>query len=104
MAAVASISTWHVREGKTQDFLAVCGKAKKIQERLGAKVRVWSSTFGGQPGTMGYVMEFANWTAFGAFFEKIGQDSEWLSLVTEFGAHPPADLVQQSVVAETPGI
>jgi hypothetical protein len=103
MASVASISTWRPLQGKSQEFLAVAAKAKKIHEKHGAKVRMWSSFAGAQPNTYGYVIEHASWATFGAFGEKMERDNEWASLWADALAHPTADLVAQSVVTETPG-
>lgn len=49
MTAEAPLATWRPRDGKTQEFVANAATAKKIHERLGAKVRVWSLNLGGPP-------------------------------------------------------
>jgi hypothetical protein len=103
MTAVASVATWRPRAGKVQEFVASAATAKKIHERLGAKVRMWSSNFGGQPMTMGYVMEHRSWAAFGEFAEKMEKDNEWQVFWAGAAANPTADLVQNSVVSEVPG-
>lgn len=100
MTAVATVATWRPRDGMLADFLGRITTAKKIHERLGAKVRVWQSNFGGQPMTIGYVIEHASWTAFGTFGEKMQQDTEWQSFWAEAVAHPSADLLQNSVLSE----
>jgi hypothetical protein len=103
MTAVASISTWRPYQGKGREFLAVAAKAKKIHEKYGAKVRMFSSFAGAQPSTFGYVIEHPSWAAFGAFGEKMERDNEWTTFWADANAHPTADLVAQSVVSETPG-
>jgi hypothetical protein len=102
MAAIASISVWRPR--KVEDFMARVATAKKIHERLGGKVRVWQSAFGGEPMTIGYVIEHASWKAFGEFGEKMEKDSEWQQFWADALAHPSADLLQSSVVAEARGL
>lgn len=103
MAAVASVAMWRPREGKIQDFFAKVQTAKKIHERLGGKVRVWQSAVGGQPMTIGYVIEHASWTDFGKFGEAMEKDSEWQTFWAAAIAQPTADLIQNSVIVEAPG-
>ncbi len=103
MAAVAQVATWRARDGKIQEFFANVATAKKIHERLGGKVRVWQTTIGGQPMSLGYVIEHAGWVEFGKFGEKLEKDTEWQSFWTNAMAHPTADLIQNSVVVEPPG-
>ncbi len=100
MTAVMSVATWHPRAGKTKDFLATVAKGKRIHERLGGKVRLLSSTFGGSPASFSYVVEHPTWESFGAFGEKLEKDNEWVTLWTDAQANPTADLVSNNVVTE----
>ncbi|HEV2363618.1 MAG TPA: hypothetical protein VGS12_05390 [Caulobacteraceae bacterium] len=100
MTTISTIATWRPRDGKTSEFLASAATAKKIHERLGAKVRLYSSTFGGQPTTLSYVLEHASWGALGAFGEKVEKDNEWQVFWAKANANPTADLVQNNVVSE----
>jgi hypothetical protein len=104
MAAVASVATWRPRPGRLQDFMAVVTKAKKIHTRLKGNVRVWNSQFGGEPFTVTYVIEVADWKAFGEFGAKLETDSEWLGLVAEWTANrdAPGDLIHNAVFVEVP--
>lgn len=102
MAAIASISLWRPRDGKIADFMARVTTAKKIHERLGGKVRVWQSQFGGQPLSVGYVIETESWEAFGAFGAKMEKDAEWQQFWADALQNASADLLQNSVVTETP--
>jgi len=104
MAVVAQVATWRAREGRAQEFMANVATAKKIQERLGAKVRVWQTTIGGQPLSVGYVIEHGGWEAFGKFGAKLETDSEWQNFWSKALANPTADLLQNSVVVEAPGL
>ena len=104
MSAVAMVSIWRPRDGKLQEFQTNVAKAKKIQERLGGKVRVWQSSFGGQPLSVVYVIEVGSWKAFGEFGEKIQTDPEWQKFWTEAQSHPSADQLQSSVISEAPGL
>ncbi len=102
--AVATVSLWRPNPGRIQDFLAAATQARKIHERLGSKVRLWQTAFGGQPNTLGYIIEHADWTAFGKFGQALESDSEWQQLLANYQADPPAELVQSSVITEPPGL
>lgn len=104
MAAIAQVATWRARDGKIQDFIAKVATAKKIHERLGGKVRVWQTIIGGQPMTMAYVIEHTGWAEYGKFGEKLEKDSEWQSFWSDALARPTADLIQNSLVTEAPGL
>lgn len=104
MAAIAQVGTWRPREGHVQEFMANVTIAKKIHERLGAKVRVWQNVFGGQPMTVGYVIEHTGWDAFGKFGAKLEADPEWQNFWTKALANPTAELLQNSVVVEAAGL
>jgi len=84
--------------------MATLAAAKKIYERLGAKIRVWQSAIGGQPMTLTYVGEHSGWEAFGLFHSKLQADPEWQKLGAKALENPTADLVQNSLVAEAPGL
>jgi hypothetical protein len=104
MAALASVATWRPRAGRLQDFMAVLVRAKKIHQRLKGTVRVWNSQIGGEPLTVGYVIEFPDWKAHGEFGAKLEADAEWLALVAEWSGNrdPAADLIQSALVSEVP--
>jgi hypothetical protein len=104
MAAIAQVATWRPRDGHLQEFMANVATAKKIHERLGAKVRVWQSLFGGQAMSVGYVVEHAGWEAFGKFGAKLEADAEWQNFWGKAIANPTADLIQNSVLTEAPAL
>lgn len=104
MAAIAQVATWRPRDGHLPEFIAKVVTAKKIHERLGGKVRVWQTMIGGQPMTLGYVIEHAGWAEFGKFGEKLEKDTEWQNFWADALSHPTADLIQNSLVTETPGL
>jgi hypothetical protein len=104
MSAVTMVSIWKPRDGRIPEFTTNLAKAKKIQERLGGRVRVWQSNFGGQPLTFIYTIEVGSWKAFGEFGEKLQSDPEWQKFWTEAAAKPSADQLQSSVISEAPGL
>lgn len=103
MAAVAQVAIWRARDGKVAEFFAKVATAKKIHDRLGARVRVWQTAIGGQPMSVAYVIEHASWAEFGKFGEKLEKDTEWQTFWAEALARPTADLIQNSVIVEPPG-
>jgi hypothetical protein len=100
MSSVAQVATWRPRDGHLPEFMANVATAKKIHERLGAKVRVWQTMFGGQPMSVGYVVEHGGWEEFGTFGAKLQADPEWQNFWSKALANPTADLLQNSVVTE----
>ena len=102
MAAIVSIGVWRPHAGRLQDFMGGVARAKKIHERLRGKVRVFNSQFGGEPFSIRYVIEYADWKAFGELGAKLETDAEWLALVAEFTRDPSADLVSSQVAVEVP--
>ena len=100
MAAILSVTTTRVRDGKQADFLAAIGKVKKAFEGHGAKVRVLSQAYGVSPLTITTVVELASWEAFGAFSEKVEKDAAVQSLLAELRAHPISDITARSVSTE----
>ncbi len=103
-AAISQVATWRPREGHVQEFMVNVFTAKKIHERLGAKVRVWQTAIGGQPMSVGYVIEHVGWEAFGKFGAKLEADAEWTNFWTKALANPTGALVQSSVVTEVPSL
>jgi hypothetical protein len=100
MSNILSVATWRPHDGKTQEFVAGVGVAKKIHERLGGRVRVLTTQFGGSPLTLVYGIDHDSWAAFGTFGEKLASDSEWLALTAQAQANPLAELVSHSVSFE----
>ena len=100
MPAIISVATWRPLPGKIQEFMTVVAAAKKIHERLGGRVRVFTSQFGGVPSTVLYAIEVDSWNAFGAFGEKVSADKEWLALWAAGAASPTAELVSNSTAVE----
>lgn len=97
---VATIALWKPPVQRTQEFLAVCAEAKKIHEKLGAEVKVWASGFGGEAGSIGYVLEFDDLAKLAEFQSKVDSDVDWQALGAKFVADPPAELIQSSLVNE----
>ena len=63
--AILGTTVWRVRPGKTQDFLANAAAAKRILERLGARVRLVNQVVGSLAPAMIFIVESADWRAAG---------------------------------------
>jgi hypothetical protein len=103
--AVVQRGTWKVRPGKMQEFLANAATAKKILERLGARVRVLNEVVGTNAPCVLVVIESPDWKAFGERLEKMQSDAEWQSFFAKAAANnpnPAADLIDTALSADVP--
>ena len=102
--AVATVTSWRVREGKLDGFLAHAAQGRKLLERHGGEVRVWQVQFGAQPGNVAVVVSHENMRVYGEFATKLQADEEWQQFLAEIRTNPTADLVANSLISEVPGI
>ena len=100
--ALAQVGTWRAVPGRYAEFIEVCKQAQKINERLGAQVRIWQTQVGDNAGTVTYVTQHADGGAYGQFIDKINADNEWQQLVASFQKDPLAEQVQSSLLQELP--
>ena len=78
--------------GRQGDFLNVNRKAAEIHKRLGAsEIKVLAALAGAPQSQWTYVMIFADEAAFANAMVAMDTDEEWLALVAEFVADPPAE-------------
>lgn len=101
--AVAQVFQFRIIQGKAQEFNANVAEAKKIQERLGGRVRVWQATMAGQNTRLvSYVVEHDNMAAFASFSDKIAADSEWTAFAakTLLGGNPTGNLLSAVLANE----
>ncbi len=102
--AVISVYTLRVRPGRLQEALSLCGEARKIQESIGARVRVWQPVITGrEPNSIAYAIECDDLTAWGAFSDKLESESQWQAFVQKLESNPePAlEMVQSALYRET---
>ncbi len=99
--AVAQVFQFRIVQGKNQEFNANVAEAKKIQERLGGRVRVWQATMAGQnTGLVSYVIEHDDMAAFASFSQKIGTDADWLAFAAKtLGGTNPTGALLSAVLA-----
>lgn len=74
---VVSTFVWLPSPGRRDEFDAAVAVAKKIHERVGARVAVWNTTVGGVANSVAYTTEFEDMTSFGTFSDKLQSDEEW---------------------------
>ncbi len=79
--AVLIVNTHQVHPGRRQDLLNNLAENKKNFERLGAKVRIWSSDLAGEnTGRVSVALEFDDYAAWAKFRQAQGADSDWQAL------------------------
>ena len=100
--ALAQVGTWRPYPGRYEDFVTACHQARKIQQRLGAQVRIWQSQLGSNANAVVYVIQHADGAAFGQFIDKLNADGEWQQLVASFVKDPPAEQQQSNLLQELP--
>ena len=83
MAVVQAIQ-FRIVQGKTQEFMANVAEARKMQEAMGGRVRVWQATIAGpNSGIVTYTIEHDDLAAFAAFAEKLQADSAWQAFASK---------------------
>jgi hypothetical protein len=102
VVAVAQVIQFRINPGRNQEFNAQVAEAKKLQERLGGRVRVWQATAAGpNTGLVSYVIEHPDLAAFAAFSDKLNADSQWQAFVAKvFTANPSGTLISAALVNE----
>jgi hypothetical protein len=103
---IVSMNVWQPGPGRAADFAAGVSAAKKIHERLGARVTVWQTVVGGTPNTVAYTTEFDDMTAFGTFADKLATDEEWQAFwaAATSSTDAIATLVDTVLVSEVEGL
>ena len=83
--------------------MAIAKKAEKIVRGLGATTRTLNQVAGGVGGIV-YVIETANWNAFGDFNAKLQVSTAWQALVAEMNStdKPTGDLLSSALYSEIP--
>lgn len=102
--AVATVTSWRVREGKLEGFIEHAAQGRKLLERHGGEVRVWQVQLGAQPGIVSVVVSHEDMRAYGEYAMKLQADEEWQRFLAEIRANPAADLVANSLISEVPGV
>jgi hypothetical protein len=102
--AVAQIFVFRPRPGHFQDFMKDAVRADKLVRRAGGKMRAWNAAAGGEPGTIGIVIETADWKAFGEYNARLESDTEWQAFMAEINSRrePSADMVRTQISVELP--
>jgi hypothetical protein len=79
-------------------------RVDRIVSRNGGKMRVWNTESGGEPGTVGVVVETTDWRAFGEYSAKMEADPEWRAFIAEISSQrdPAADMVRTQISVELP--
>lgn len=102
--AVLQSAVFRARPGGTQGFMANVATAKKILERLGAKVRVVNQVVGSNAPCTAVITELADWKAYGEFSAKRDADSEWQKFVAKIASNreTEADQIASGLSVDVP--
>ena len=98
--AVVSVLSFRPLQGRLPEFLGLCSEAKKIHERLGARIRVLQAGAGPRPGTITYILEFDDMVKLGEFTEKSNADQENQAFMAKMGANGPAEVVEHGLASD----
>ncbi len=102
MAVVQAIQ-FRIHQGKNQEFMANVAEARKIQEGLGGRVRVWQATAAGtNTGLVTYTIEHDDLAAYAAFSDKLQADSAWQAFAakTLLSANPTGNILSAALANE----
>ncbi len=100
--AVLNVVTWRPKDGRAAEFLGQVAEAKKMHERLGARVRVLQAGAGPNPFTVTYVTEHADGKAYGEFLDKLLADPEYQNFWAKALTDPTAEPLQSSLLSDMP--
>ncbi len=98
--AVVSVDTWRPLPGRLPEVLSNLSELTKIQERLGARVRVLQAGAGPRPGTIAVVSEFDDMLKYGEFVVKGTADQESQAFLAKVYADAPAEIVESGLASD----
>lgn len=101
--SVNAVFFWQPGPGRQAEVLGTFATARKIHERLGARVFTRQPLFyGNQPPRLQYLMNFDDLAAYATFSGKLDADAEWQGFfVPLITAQNPVAALSQTVLAET---
>lgn len=100
--AVIAVTAWQINPGRGQQFISNVVEAKKIHERLGARVRVVQGGPGPRPGAVTYLLEFDDMVKYGEFVQKMAADAEWQAFWTRAQSDPSGEILEQGLAQDLP--
>jgi hypothetical protein len=103
--AVLQTTVWRTLPGKTPDFIANVTTAKKIVTRLGAEARLLTQAVGTNAPCFIFIIQSADWKAYGDLQTKMQADSEWQGFFQKAIAtnqNPAAELIGTGLSVEVP--
>ena len=103
MASVAQVLVWRPRPGRLSDFIKLAARADQLLRKFGATTRTLTNLVAGDAaGSITYVIECADMTAFGALQSRLQADAQWQAFLAEINSdpNPTADLAGSSLYTE----
>ena len=73
-----------------------------MHEWLGAQVRIMQTQIGTDAGSIAYVIEHVDGSAYGQFIDKLNSDGQWQQLVASFQKDPPAEAERSNLLQDIP--
>ena len=104
---IIQATSWSTKQGRIAYVVGNMSTAKKIQVRLGAKVRAWQAQAAGVNALqVMYTIEFEDWNAFGKINQAMNADTEWQAFLQNvLGApDPSATLLTNNLAMGLPGL
>ena len=99
--AVAQVAQFRIVPGRNEEFTKNVAAAKKMHERHGGRVRVWTALAAGpNTGIVSYVIEHDDLAAYADFAAKLTADPEWVEFVAKtLGRADPSGTFQGTTLA-----
>jgi hypothetical protein len=100
---VISLEVWQPTAGHGRDLVELLDAARRIHERLGARVTTWRQVAGPvPPDCVVYSLEFDDLTAYGLWMDRLATDAEWDRLLLRLRDGNPAvaSQISAAVVVE----
>ena len=100
---VISLEVWQPTVGHGRDLVELLDAARRIHERLGARVTTWRQVAGPvPPDCVVYSLEFDDLTAYGVWMDRLAIDSEWEAVLALLRDSQPvvASQISAAVVVE----
>ncbi len=99
--AISVLSQFRTDPGRAQEFLKIVGEGKAVNERLGAKVFVRRTVFGGElAGVITIGSLFESEESHAKYIERLQQEQDHPLFVMNQSANPPATLLSRSMGLE----
>ena len=104
MATVSNVLFLKPQPGRLEALMRDIGRAQKIIQRVGGKLRAYNEVSGPNAGTIALVTEHNDWKDYGNYMTKLETDKDWQSFITEINSakSPNAERLVSALNVEVP--